>query len=128
MSLMNIANSCPQGNTVVAIIKALGGNLVTGMCKCPAHDDHTPSLHVSEGRNEKPLLYCHAGCSQEAVLKAVRARGLWSSKREPFVPDPELSSHKKEYRELREDIRIARAANDDDGDPVSTRASTRNQS
>lgn len=41
------------------------------VCRCPAHDDHTPSLSVSEGDNGKTLLYCHAGCSYEAVAAAL---------------------------------------------------------
>ena len=56
--------------------EALGGDLRTGMCCCPAHDDHAPSLSVSE-KDGKVLWYCHAGCSQAAVLDALRARGLW---------------------------------------------------
>jgi hypothetical protein len=45
----------------------------------PAHDDHNPSLHVSDNRG-KPLVKCHAGCSQEVVINALRARGLWAKK------------------------------------------------
>ena len=45
---------------------------------CPAHDDKHPSLTISEGKNGKPLLYCHTGCSQDAVIDALRARGLWA--------------------------------------------------
>ncbi len=43
---------------------------------CPAHEDHTPSLSIDEGEDGRPLLHCHAGCSQEAVLAQLRARGL----------------------------------------------------
>jgi putative DNA primase/helicase len=57
------------------IIAALGGNPTTGMCKCPAHDDDNPSLHVSDG-HKGVVWRCHAGCSQEAVRDALRARGL----------------------------------------------------
>ena len=39
-----------QDRSADAIIEALGGNS-SGMCRCPAHDDNTPSLHVSEGAN-----------------------------------------------------------------------------
>ena len=42
-----------------SIIAALGGNS-SGMCPCPAHDDSTPSLHVSEGAEGKVLVKCHA--------------------------------------------------------------------
>lgn len=36
---------------------------------CPAHNDREPSLTVSINDN-KILLYCQAGCTQEAILKA----------------------------------------------------------
>lgn len=49
---------------------------------CPAHNDTHPSLYLSESaRDGKPLLKCMAGCSQEAVLGALRARGLWPEKK-----------------------------------------------
>ncbi len=119
MSTLNINHPVPErtpahsNSEAGEIIKALGGNTSTGMCKCPAHDDHTPSLSISD-KAGKVLFHCHAGCSQDAVLNALRARGYL--KRKPFVRDPELLSHKKEYRNLREEMRMARAANDDDGD------------
>ena len=47
------------------------------MCLCPAHDDKDPSLHVTESEG-KVLVYCFAGCSNEAVIDALQARGLWT--------------------------------------------------
>jgi hypothetical protein len=38
---------------------------------CPAHDDKNPSLSI-DVREQKILLFCHAGCSQEAVIAALR--------------------------------------------------------
>jgi putative DNA primase/helicase len=46
------------------------------MCLCPAHDDKTPSLSLKDG-DKGVLVYCHAGCSQEAVIAALSAKGLW---------------------------------------------------
>ncbi len=37
---------------------------------CPAHDDKNPSFSI-DVREQKILLFCHAGCSQEAVIAAL---------------------------------------------------------
>jgi putative DNA primase/helicase len=41
------------------------------LARCPAHDDRTPSLSISEGDNGCVLLHCHAGCTLEAVTAAL---------------------------------------------------------
>ncbi len=38
--------------------------------KCCAHDDKTPSLHITE-RDNRILIYCFAGCSADNVLDAI---------------------------------------------------------
>jgi putative DNA primase/helicase len=38
---------------------------------CAAHDDREPSLSISEGDDGLILLYCHAGCPTESVLRAL---------------------------------------------------------
>src|SRR5687767_13552976 len=38
---------------------------------CPAHDDHNPSLSISEGSDERVLLHCHAGCTLKEILAAM---------------------------------------------------------
>ena len=38
--------------------------------QCPAHDDRTNSLSVSE-RSTKILVHCHAGCSTASVVKSL---------------------------------------------------------
>jgi hypothetical protein len=43
---------------------------------CPAHDDKSPSLSLTDVGG-KVLFYCFAGCSQAEVIDALRARGLW---------------------------------------------------
>lgn len=43
--------------------------------RCPAHKDKTPSLSITE-RDGRVLVHCHAGCSQDAVLDALEARGV----------------------------------------------------
>lgn len=44
--------------------------------RCPAHEDRNPSLSITF-RDGKILLHCHAGCSQDDVIAALRDRGLW---------------------------------------------------
>ena len=50
------------------------------MAKCPAHDDHNPSLSIREV-DGKVLLHCHAGCAQHDVIDALKARGVWQPER-----------------------------------------------
>lgn len=38
---------------------------------CPAHEDHNPSLQISE-KNGWINLYCHAGCDKAAILDALK--------------------------------------------------------
>jgi putative DNA primase/helicase len=41
------------------------------MARCPAHPDDTASLSVSAGNDGRVLLFCHAGCQVEDILRAV---------------------------------------------------------
>lgn len=36
--------------------------------RCPAHEDHNPSLSITEADDGKVLVKCRAGCSNEAVV------------------------------------------------------------
>jgi hypothetical protein len=38
--------------------------------RCPAHDDHRPSLSIKETPEGKLLLYCFAGCTFEEIIRA----------------------------------------------------------
>ena len=60
------------------LTKALGGRWgdSSGVARCPAHDDHDPSLSVSEGQDGKLLVHCFAGCEQNTVWSALQDRGL----------------------------------------------------
>jgi hypothetical protein len=58
-----------------------------GQVHCPAHNDAHPSLSVDVAEDGRVLVHCHAGCSQEDVVEALRARGLWTGR----PPAPALS-------------------------------------
>lgn len=63
-----------QGRTIV---ERLGGEWRAsgGLCRCPAHDDRTPSLSVRPGER-RLLFHCFAGCETERVLRALAALQL----------------------------------------------------
>src|ERR1700733_4038986 len=63
-------------NLYGVVIEAQGGNPQTGKCLCPAHNDSNPSLHVSEGRDGRLLLYCFAGCPYEKIVNALARKGI----------------------------------------------------
>ncbi len=54
-------------------------------CRCPSHDDRTPSLSIAEGENGRALVRCHAdhGCTAESITAAL---GL--SLADLMPPDP----------------------------------------
>lgn len=45
-----------------------------GLCRCPAHEDRSPSLSVRVGRS-RLLLHCFAGCSPRSVIEALASAG-----------------------------------------------------
>jgi hypothetical protein len=80
------------------IAKALGGHKTGNgwTARCPAHDDQKPSLSISSGKNNKVLLYCHAGCSQRDIFTAIlRERGFlgksWRHRRKDCIADGEVA-------------------------------------
>lgn len=50
---------------------------------CPAHEDRSPSLSISQADDGRALVHCHAGCSTDSVCCAV---GLCVA--DLFPPDP----------------------------------------
>lgn len=49
------------------------------MARCPAHEDRRPSLKIDPGDDGRVLMYCHAGCTTEAICAAlgITARELF---------------------------------------------------
>lgn len=74
--------------TGATIVKALGGHWRgrQGMCRCPAHDDKNPSMHVTELRDGKILVKCFSGCENRSVIDALKGRGLWPEHEKEFQP------------------------------------------
>lgn len=100
------------------LIRALKGNDATGMCPCPAHEDDNPSLHVSDG-NRDVVFKCHAGCSQSAVLDALKARGLWHQSKPRPAPRalPERAPEQDAAHKLRQALFVLRTAAGAIGNP-----------
>lgn len=74
------ANTLPNpslAETARRICESRGGKWsgTKGMARCPAHDDRTPSLSVSLGR-QAILFHCFAGCEQQSVLAALAQEGF----------------------------------------------------
>jgi putative DNA primase/helicase len=67
--------------TAEQLAKELGGKRVSTsgnsyMARCPAHDDRTPSLSITE-KHGKILVKCFGGCEQRDVIAALKGLGLW---------------------------------------------------
>jgi hypothetical protein len=70
----------------------------SAQAQCPAHDDGTASLSISQRRDGKgAVLHCHAGCQTPDVLAALKmvmgdlfdaatAREVWSPRRDYRYP------------------------------------------
>jgi hypothetical protein len=71
------------------------------VARCPAHDDHTPSLSIREGREGRTLIRCWAGCELNDILAAagLRVADLFPG----FPPSPD------KLRELESERRILEA-------------------
>ena len=64
---------------------------------CPAHKEKTPSFSICE-LDGRILVHCFAGCTQDAVIKALRDRGLWP---EPSRTTSERRHSAKAYSRAR---------------------------
>jgi hypothetical protein len=61
------------------ISRALGGHRAGKgfVARCPAHDDHCPSLSIIDGYTGRPVFFCHAGCDFRDVLNRLTELHLW---------------------------------------------------
>jgi len=44
------------------------------LARCPAHEDHSPSLSIRNGHDGRILFYCFAGCTIEAICAALQIK------------------------------------------------------
>lgn len=77
------------------IVKDLGGARMRGhkgRCACPVqHHSSGDTLAVSQTRDGRILVFCHAGCDQREVIAALKAKGLWGDGE--LVMDPGYPGH-----------------------------------
>jgi hypothetical protein len=49
-------------------------------CRCPGpmhkNGDANPSLSIKDGKNGKPIFYCHAGCDFRDIVTALERMGV----------------------------------------------------
>lgn len=62
----------------------------TWVARCPSHDDRRPSLSIREGRDDRVLLRCFAGCSLSAITNALGLK-----------PSDLFPKSAREYRQVR---------------------------
>src|SRR5687768_9800793 len=69
--------------TAESLARSLGGkrNGRGWRVRCPAHTDKDPSLDIDIGESGKVLLCCRAGCANDAVVDALKQRGLWANEK-----------------------------------------------
>ena len=46
-----------------------------GIARCPAHDDRTPSMQISQ-HGDRPYFHCHAGCDWRSIKAALIGQGI----------------------------------------------------
>lgn len=89
----------PTASTL-ALVQRLGGiwHGQYAMVRCPAHDDHDPSLSIRQGR-ETILVHCFAGCDGASVMRAIRNITGDAMSRVPAMPLP-ANDHVPPFRRL----------------------------
>jgi putative DNA primase/helicase len=68
-----------------------------GTSRCTAHDDHEPSLSIRDGERSV-LVKCHAGCSPQAVMRALRRDRRWPDAREQQHGEAKPKRHSADTR------------------------------
>lgn len=104
---MIISNSKDQSKPplplhIARVLAALDGVQRNGggwIALCPAHDDRKPSLSIGIGTNNRLLLYCHAGCTFEAVINAIAAASDGITTGEVVIPKLDLTGFRRAQKQ-----------------------------
>jgi putative DNA primase/helicase len=78
------------------IAHALRGGRKSGtgwVACCPAHEDRNPSLSLRDSADGQVLVHCHAGCTQAAVIAALKGLGLWTEQTRGFERSPVVAEY-----------------------------------
>lgn len=78
----------PPTQNTIDIVAALNGTWhgSYALCRCPAHNDQTPSLSIRQG-HKGILVHCFAGCQSENVLREIaRIKPTIGAPRPSFKP------------------------------------------
>jgi hypothetical protein len=86
-------------------------------CRCPAHDDRSPSLSVRDS-DRGLIVRCWAGCDPRDVLAELRYRGLLGEPTEDRPPAAPVVRADDSARNVEIARRIWREAQDARGSPV----------
>lgn len=87
-----VADVTPDAATVASRLKKPKKSGSNWVACCPAHEDSTPSLSISDG-DKGIVVHCHAGCSQESVLNAIEALGV-------FIRKPKMNGNGAHHDEV----------------------------
>lgn len=58
-------------DTLLERLEAVKGKHPSWHAKCPAHEDKSPSLHITEKEDGRILVHCFAGCGAADIMEAI---------------------------------------------------------
>ena len=101
----------PKGfnEATLRIIEALGGDITTGKCLCPVHDDgQRPSLLVSNGTKVPTVVHCFGGDGNHdnEVVAKLKTMGVWPTSKNLSPSTASVAAENK--RSLHERRRYAK--------------------
>lgn len=58
-------------DTLLPLLEGVRNSGGAFVARCPAHEDHNPSLSITPGTTQPVLIHCHAGCDVDSILTAI---------------------------------------------------------